>query len=218
MKRKNIYAFTSELEQLITKHMKLNDDENFGSFASDYLAMSIFELHKKNDTLDYNYINSVMGAAGLIELDQMCVWENTKKILPLFDLIISTPSVFDKPFGDADFFIRNIKSEFEDKIGTLCFEVKNNKSGRKGFVKYEITQFNKTVTFSDIESKKTFFEAKYEDWGELKEYMKHETVFTTDFRAKYDYNHVWAVNGIYGTLLTILTCIEADPECLSLIS
>lgn len=218
MKRKNIDAFTSELEQVITKHMIQNDDKDFGSFASDYLAMSLFELHKKNDTLDYNYTNSVMGASGLIELDQMCVWENTKKILPLFDLVIDTPSVFDKPFGDADFFIFNIKSEFDDRIGTLCFEVKNNKSGRKAFVKYEIKAFKKTLTFSEIESKRQFFEVEYEDWGELKEVMRHETVFTSDFKAKYDYNHVWAVNGVYGTLLTILTCIQADSESFSIIS
>lgn len=71
-----------------------------------------------------------------------------------------------------------------------------------------VVLFTKEITFSNEKGK--FFRVKYEDWGELKVYIESENVFTVDFKASYNYNDVWLINAIHGTLLTISILIENE--------
>lgn len=219
MNKEKLAIFEKELSDLILKHVGITEVRNVGSFCFDYLPKALFEFYKANSLLNYHYGTDIMGAAGLVALDNLCVYESVKELLPLMRLIAEKPEMFNNSFGDADYYIEGIKkSEIKESFlenhtyiqSVVDFSISNAASGVSAKCKYTYCKYREEIVL--YMNGKKVFEVEY-PVGEPSEFDKsYPTMTLTKISAKYDLRKYDLINSILSSFRGVLLEINEDCE------
>ena len=90
MNRNKLNEFQLEMKELFQKH----SDGDFHRFMQDYWPTAMANIHEEMGTSN-TFGSCALSASGLKELDDILVHRNTKELFELFELIFTSPSLFD---------------------------------------------------------------------------------------------------------------------------
>lgn len=204
MKKSNCDDFAKKFERLIKNHMRLTETTDISHVLTAEVPYALLNILKKNNLTRYNYNNSVIGGAGVEELDKMCVWQNLKDLLELFAYVEAYPHKFNYGFGDNDYHLTNI--QYNKYITT--FNIKNSRSGLEATIRFEKTKYHTVVEFLNIDGEKVHLRAKFDET----DYSASDYFCFTDFQATYSYKDVFFINGVFNCLTQIYTGVKFSKK------